>query len=75
MVKRSSFLSIYETMLRERFDWAKSPEKLAAFMGNVVGAITTRATTWDHTGETARAAWRVSGGKGRPTLKALRAMT
>ena len=70
---RNAFLAAYADELRSRYPWARDPLRLHKF---VVGVRVTLngANTWDHDGPAVTAAWRAIGGKGRATLKALRAL-
>ena len=71
---KSAFLSAYHTELRARYPWAKTDEiKLALFMESCHNTLN-GGGSWHHEGEAVVAAWRSIGGKGKPTLKALRAM-
>jgi hypothetical protein len=47
---------------------------LQSFLASVRNTLTGPRATWNHDGEWATAAWRSLGGKGKPTLKALRAL-
>ena len=69
---KQQFCEAYESELA-RYPWAADPDKRFRFM---VGVITTLdgGDTWSPTGEAVAAAWRAIGGKGKPTLKALRSL-
>jgi hypothetical protein len=71
---RQAFLREYRADLCARYDWAYGDERLDRFMASVERTISTKAKTWNHTGEAVTAAWRSIGGKGKPTLIALRAL-
>jgi hypothetical protein len=71
---RTAFLTAYRTELIARYSWAADVEKLDRFMNSCAETIGTARTTWNHDGEAVTAAWRSIGGKGKPTLKALRAL-
>lgn len=73
-MNRQSFISTYRAELIARFPWAQDADKLQRFMASVETTISTSAATWNHDGEAVTAAWRAIGGKGKPTLKALRAL-
>lgn len=72
-MNKESFLAEYERELVARYPWAADSEKLARFMAGVRATLA-GASTWDPRGEAVTAAWRSIGGKGKPTLKALRAL-
>lgn len=73
---KAAFLSALSAQLPEKYEWAKDPARLARFMEAVASTINRPAGggPWHHEGEASTAAWRVIGGKGKPTLKALRAL-
>lgn len=71
---KEKFLNEYRANLISTHEWARDPDKLARFMASVENTITTAAATWTHDGAAVVAAWRAIGGKGKPTLKALRAL-
>lgn len=73
-VTRTQWLRAYEAELMARYDWALNPTRLATFLQSVTQTLTGEATTWNHDGVAVTAAWRACGGKGTPTLKALRAL-
>lgn len=52
-----------------------SQERIESLLKAVETTITTTAATWIHDGEISVKAWRSIGGKGQPTLKALRALS
>lgn len=54
--------------------WANNPAALERFMESVRLTIEGKQWTWNHDGEACTAAWRAIGGKGKPTMKALRAL-
>jgi hypothetical protein len=60
----------------ETYPWASNQEELAAFMKVVVRTLddTKIGSDWNYQGACAVASWQAIGGKGRPTLKALRAL-
>lgn len=74
-MNKQSFLTQYEATLKATHPWATDAEKLARFMDSVRETITTQKSTWNHDGEAVTAAWKAIGGKGKPTLKALRALS
>lgn len=73
-MNRTIFLATYRTELLARFPWAQDAAKLDKFMASVALTISTTSATWNHDGDAVTAAWRAIGGKGKPTLKALRAL-
>lgn len=72
---RTAFLTNYRTELLARFAWAQDAAKLDRFMASCAETISTTRATWNHDGDAVTAAWRIIGGKGKPTLKALRTLT
>lgn len=70
---KADFLREYRAAIIAAYPWAQDAAKLERFMQSVSATIN-GAATWNHDGEAVRAAWRAIGGKGRPTLKALRAL-
>lgn len=73
-MNRTAFLATYRTELLARFAWAQDAAKLDRFMASCEVTISTSAATWNHDGDAVTASWRSIGGKGKPTLKALRAL-
>jgi hypothetical protein len=71
-MNKSSFLSEYRKAV-SALPWASNPDKLERFMESCRATLN-GASTWNHDGESCVAAWRAIGGKGKPTLKALRAL-
>lgn len=71
---RTAFLAAYRADLWVRYAWAQDTARLDRFMASVERTISTKAKTWNHDGEAVTAAWRRIGGKGKPTLTALRAL-
>jgi len=70
---REEFLKTYKTNLRHTFQWAKDPVKLGRYMESVVNTLN-GANSWMCDGEALRISWVSLGGKGKVTLKALRAL-
>jgi hypothetical protein len=70
---KAAFLAAYRLEL-SRYSWAENAPKLATFLDSVAGTLNGPTATWNHTGEAVKAAWRAIGGKGKPTLKALRSL-
>jgi len=76
MATKQQFLDRYRQELSERYDWTKqAPGKLDRFMHSVASTLSGSVATWTHEGEAVTAAWRAIGGKGKPSLKTLRALT
>jgi hypothetical protein len=71
---KAEFISAYRNALVKRYDWAANDAKLDRFMDNVSDTIHTPQSAWNHDGEAVTEAWRSIGGKGKPTLKALRGL-
>ena len=73
IARKADFVEAYRSEVRTRYPWAKDEDKLHRFM---VGCITTLdgGSEWNHQGDAVTAAWRSIGGRGAPTLKALRAL-
>lgn len=70
---RDQFLAKYAQHLTATYPWARDEAKLTRFMAGVAKTLDGE-RTWNHDGECVTAAWREIGGKGKPTLKALRAL-
>ncbi len=74
---KNAFLDMYRAVLVDMhggYGWAGDATRLERFMASAAATINAEATSWDHTGEAANRAWRAIGGKGKPSLKALRAL-
>jgi hypothetical protein len=71
---RELFLTAYRKQLLHRYTWAADATKLDRFMQSVQETLS-GGNTWNHDGEAVTTAWKVIGGKGKPTKKALRALT
>lgn len=73
---RAAFLTAYRADLWVRYVWAQDTAKLDRFMASVTRTISTTANTWhcDASSASLIAAWRRIGGKGKPTLRGLRAL-
>ena len=71
---KAAFLAIYRKEILSRYAWAQDGEKLSRFMASVFHTISGPVATWNYQGEAVTAAWRAMGNKGKPTLKALRAL-
>lgn len=73
-MSQAAFLTCYRDVLWATYVWAQDDSKLALFMVGVQRTIEGPEKTWNHDGPAVTAAWRIMGGKGKPTLKALRAL-
>lgn len=73
-MNKQTFLTNYRAELVARYLWAQDSAKLDKFMASCETTITSGAATWNHDGDAVTAAWRSVGGKGKPTLKGLRAL-
>ena len=73
-MSKSVFMAMYRAELLLRYAWAANEDKLARMLSSVHATLTGTEATWNHDGEAVVAAWRAMGGKGKPTLKALRAL-
>lgn len=72
-ITKADFIVSYRKELVARYEWTADTTKLDKFLGSVVKTLD-GANTWDFHGEAVTAAWRSLGGKGKPSLKALRAL-
>lgn len=72
---KSEFLNAYRAELLARYPWAQDAAKLARFLSSCGNTLSFNIKTWNHEGDAVTAAWKAIGGKGKPTLKALRALT
>lgn len=70
---RSDFRNQWIANLQE-FPWAKDPAKLANFVDGIDRTLD-GAHTVDISGPACLAAWKACGGKGKPTYKAIHALT
>jgi len=73
-MSRTAFLAAYRAQLIALYPWAKDTARLDRFMSAVELTISTARNEWDHDGDAVTAAWHAIGGKGKPTLKALRSL-
>lgn len=73
---RATFLAAYRSEVVERYGngWAADAARLERFMAAVEQTISTDKAPWAFSGAATTAAWRAIGGKGKPTLKALRGL-
>lgn len=72
-MNKQKFLTEYRAQLKATWPWAADEAKLDRFMASCEATLN-GANTWNHDGDTVKATWRAIGGKGKPTLKALRAL-
>lgn len=70
---RTAFLAEYRAALVARYSWTNDAAKLDRFMAGVAETLA-GGKTWNHDGAAVTAAWRAIGGKGNPTLSALRSL-
>lgn len=73
MGTKEEFLTFYGACLIADYPWARDEAKLTKFMASC-SATLAGASTWNHDGDAVRVAWKLIGGKGKPSLKALRAL-
>lgn len=71
---KTEFLAEYKSRLLQTFPWAQEEARLKRFMASVERTIRTTANSWSHTSDVATAIYREQGGKGKVTLKWLRAL-
>ena len=71
---KAAFLQEYESAVVSGYPWAKDAAKLKTFMIKVKETLAGPCAPWDFHGPSTVTAWRAIGGKGQPTLKALRAL-
>lgn len=62
------FLNALSLELHKEYDWARNdPVKAAGFVERIGVAIANRTRSFDHNGPCIARAWKIAGGKGRPT--------
>ena len=71
---KEAFMHHYKDEVLRRYAWAQDAAKLERFMGGVAETLNGPASIWSCEGAAVDAAWDAIGGKGRPTLKKLRAL-
>ena len=71
---KAAFLRHYAGEIRHRYAWAQDASKLDRFMGGVAETLSGPSRVWACENDAVNATWQAIGGKGRPTLKALRAL-
>jgi bifunctional pyridoxal-dependent enzyme with beta-cystathionase and maltose regulon repressor activities len=71
---QTAFISAYMKEIKARYSWAQDAAKFVRFMESVVMTLKTDKATWTPEGEAVKAAWGAIGAKGKPTLKAIRAL-
>ena len=69
-----AFIKAYMGELKARYPWTSDLVKFARFMESVTLTLRAGGNTWLPEGEAVNAAWKAIGGKGKPSLKALRAL-
>jgi hypothetical protein len=72
-ITKTEFLTEYRARLVAGYPWAQDTAKLDRFMQSVANTIN-GAYTWNHDSAAATAIYRENGGKGKVTLKWLRAL-
>lgn len=70
---RAAFLVAYEKQVRA-YQWAGDQARFETFMAKVRETLDGRGIPWAWNSDGSIAAWKEIGGKGKPTLKALRAL-
>lgn len=74
-MSKFKFLEAYEADLLSRYPWAADADRRAKFMASVRSTLEGAGpATWNFDGPSTTVAWRAIGGKGKPTLEALRAL-
>lgn len=71
---KQQFLCAYRNHIIASYAWASDEAKLNRFLESVEATIKTTQAPWDFHGAAVKKAWHNIGGKGSPTLKALRAL-
>jgi len=71
---KAAFLAEYEKRIALNQEWARDAGRLERAMEKVRATITTDRAPWMASGPTLIEVWKRMGFKGRPTLKALRAL-
>jgi hypothetical protein len=71
---KANFMQAYRQHVADRYGWAADVGRLDGLLASVRVTLFTERTTWVWDGEGSKAAWRAIGGKGKMTLKALRAL-
>lgn len=74
MTTKSMFFLEYDRALRNMYDWTQNETKMNKFMLSCHNTIHGTINSWNHDGDAVKAAWKIIGMKGRPTLKGLRAL-
>ena len=69
---KKEFLSLYREELPKRYPWAQDATKLDHFMKVVAETVRGTSSGWNWDGPVTTYVWKQLGGKGKPTLKALR---
>ena len=74
-MSKAAFLSTYRAELLARYAWTIDASKLEQFMANLSDGLDGKHELWSHEGEAVTVTWKAIGGKGKPTRKALRALS
>lgn len=71
---KTQFLEKYRAALVAQCAWARDRVRLERFMDSVEVTLRTEGNPWNHHSEIAKNVLRALGFKGKPTLKAMRAL-
>ena len=72
---REKFIAAYRAFAVANYAWTADAAKLDSFLSDSVEpTLSTERTLWIWDGPGSKAAWKAIGGKGKMTLKALRAL-
>ncbi len=71
---KAKFIAAYIDYVSKNYEWAADPAKLDGFIAVVKQTLFTERTTWVWDGAISKAVWKAIGGKGKLTLKGLRAL-
>ena len=73
-MSKHAFIEAYRTVIVREYPWARDQAKLERFMAACASTLAGETADWNHVGPAVTEAYRAIGGKGTPTLKALRAL-
>lgn len=71
---KAEFLAQYRAGIIKAFEWTQDATRLERFMASVEATVYGPGCPWNHNSDVATAIYRANGGKGRVTLKWLRAL-
>lgn len=72
---KQAFIEAYTALMVAQYEWARDPARLERALEAVRNTLySRRGQQWDQNGKSTAVAWKAIGCKGRPTLKALRAL-